>query len=108
QGFGYYWRARSNAVLDSAVEKGLAVPHYVKLIEVIGKDTLTSTDKKWLKEAYGYLGSYEANTEKDYPEAISYFEKLLEIDPSNETVVKNIRILEKYADVKNKDANDSN
>ncbi|HEX6333600.1 MAG TPA: hypothetical protein VFZ78_05185, partial [Flavisolibacter sp.] len=51
--------------------------------------------KKWTIEAYGYLAAYEANTMKDYSEAIGYFEKLLEVDPGNESAKKYIEILEK-------------
>jgi lipoprotein NlpI len=46
-------------------------------------------------EAYGYLAAYEANTEKDYSEAIGYFEKILEVDPGNNDAEKYIAILEK-------------
>jgi len=102
QGFGYYWRARANAAIDTTMEQGLAIAHYQKLVDVIAGDTLTDTDKKWMKEAFGYLAGYAANTEKDYPEAISYFEKLLEIDPADEQVQRNIDILEKNLEMKNK------
>lgn len=95
QGYGYYWRARSNAAIDTTMEQGLAVPHYLQLIEMINKDSMSASDKKWLKEAYSYLASYETNTEKDYPEAVSYFEKLLEVDPANDQARKYIEILEK-------------
>lgn len=107
QGFGYYWRARANARIDTAMEKGLAVPYYLSLIDVIAKDTLTNTDRKWMKEAYGYLASYEANTEKDYAKAINYFEKLMIIDPSNEQIERNIKILEKNIEIMNKNESDS-
>ena len=107
QGFGYYWRARANARIDTAMEKGLAVPYYLNLIDVIAKDTLTNTDRKWMKEAYGYLASYEANTEKDYAKAINYFEKLMIIDPSNELIERNIKILEKNIEIMNKNESDS-
>jgi tetratricopeptide (TPR) repeat protein len=107
QGFGYYWRARTNARIDTSMAKGLAVPYYLNLLEVIAKDTLSSTDTKWMKEAYGYLASYEANTEKDYGEAINYFEKLMVIDPSNEQVARNIKILEKNIEIMNKNENGS-
>ena len=107
QGFGYYWRARANARIDTAMEKGLAVPYYLNLIDVIAKDTLTNTDRKWMKEAYGYLASYEANTEKDYAKAINYFEKLMIIDPSNEQIERNIKILEKNIEIMNKNESDS-
>lgn len=95
QGYGYYWRARSNAAIDTAMEQGLAVPHYLQLIEKINKDSMSASDKKWLTEAYAYLASYETNTEKDYPEAVTYFEKLLEVDPANDQARKYIEILEK-------------
>lgn len=97
QKFGYYWLARSNAAIDTAMTEGRAVPHYQKLIEVIGTDSLaslTATDKKWLTESYSYLAAYETNTEKDYKEAIDYFSRVLEIDPANDNAKKYITILE--------------
>jgi tetratricopeptide (TPR) repeat protein len=100
QGFGYYWRARSNAALDEEMKQGLAVPYYGKLIEMLNRDSLSlsSTDKKWLIEAYGYLAAYETNTEGDYAEAITYFDRLLEIDPENENAKKYMAILEESLD----------
>ena len=95
QAFGYYWRARSNVAIDTAMAEGLAVPHYQKLIEVLAKDSVNSNYKKWMSEAYGYLAAYEANTQKDYAEAIGYFEKVLNVDPENENARKYITMLEK-------------
>lgn len=96
QGFGYYWQARSNALLDTNMAKGSAIPHYENLIRVIEKDTAASdTDKKWLIEAYNYLAAYQTNTLKDYAAAIAYFEKVLEVDPGNEDAQRYIAILKK-------------
>jgi tetratricopeptide (TPR) repeat protein len=95
QGFGYYWRARSNVAIDTAMALGLAVPYYQKLIEVMQTDTANASYKKWMTEAYGYLAAYEANTKNDYAEAIDYFEKVLQIDPENESAKKYIAILQK-------------
>lgn len=95
QSFGYYWRARSNAALDKEMKDGLAVPHYQKLAEVMQNDTANANYKKWLIEAYGYMAAYKANTEKNYPEAIGYFQKVLEVDPENADAKKYIAILEK-------------
>lgn len=95
QTFGYYWRARSNAAVDSAIEKGTAIPHYLKLVEVAEKNFEDANNKKWLVEAYGYLAMYKANTEKDYASAIDYFKKLKTVDPNNKDVDKYISILEK-------------
>ena len=94
QGFGFYWRARSNAAIDTTMAEGLAIPHYTKLVTMIADDTLTSTNKKWMLEAYSYLAAYETNTEKDYQEAIGYFDRILEIDPENDNAKKYISILE--------------
>ena len=95
QAFGHYWRARSNGVLDKDMAQGLAVPHYQKVIEIAGKDTADANNRKWLVEAYAYLAAYETNTQKDYAEAIDYFEKLLTIDPENADAKKYIKVLEK-------------
>lgn len=95
QAFGHYWRARSNGVLDKDMAQGLAVPHYQKVIEIAGKDPADANNRKWLVEAYAYLAAYETNTQKDYAEAIGYFEKLLTIDPENADAKKYIKVLEK-------------
>ena len=95
QGFGFYWKARSDALIDSTMEKGLAIQPYMKLIEIAEKDTANDTNKKWLVEAYGYIAAYKTNTEKDYATAIDYFNKLLAVDPNNADARRYIDILEK-------------
>jgi tetratricopeptide (TPR) repeat protein len=95
QAFGYYWRARSNVAIDTTMTQGLAIPHYQKLVEVLQKDSTNANYKNWMTEAYGYLAAYEANTKKDYAEAIDYFEKVLAVDPENENAKKYISVLEK-------------
>lgn len=95
QSFGYYWQARSNASLDKDMKEGLAIPVYKKLIEVLQSDTTNANYKKWMVEAYAYLAAYEANTQKDYNEAVDYFEKVLEVDPDNADAKRYIAILEK-------------
>lgn len=96
QEFGYYWRARTNAMRDSSMEEGLAIPYYDQLIHVIEeKDTLSSTDKKWLVQAYGYKAAWETNEQNDYTAAIEHLNKVLEIDPVNDDAKRYIAILEK-------------
>lgn len=94
QDFGYYWQARSNAAIDSLMEKGSAIPHYIKVVEIGEKDT-SSNLKKHLIEAYGYLATYQANQLKDYEAAINYFEKILALDPENDQVKKYMEVLQK-------------
>lgn len=98
QSFGYYWQAKSRALLDKDMAEGSAVPAYQKLIEVLGKDTTDANYKKWMVEACGYLAAYEANKEKDYKEALVYFGKMLEVDPDNEDAKKYTAILEKQVE----------
>jgi tetratricopeptide (TPR) repeat protein len=95
QAFGYYWRARSNAAIDTAMETGIAIPHYENLVKVASKDTANATNKRWLIQAYGYLAAFKANKYKQYAEAIAYYNKLLELDPSNAAALKYKEMLEK-------------
>jgi tetratricopeptide (TPR) repeat protein len=95
QSFGYYWQAKSKALQDKEMKQGLAVSAYEKLIDVLQKDTTDANYKKWMVEAYGYLAAYEVNTEMDYAQAVNYFEKVLQVDPDNESAKKYIAMLEK-------------
>lgn len=94
QVYGHLWQARSRAAIDTSMEQGLAVPHFQKLVEVAVKDSVAN--KYVLLEAYGYLGSYEANVTKDYPRALQYFEKILQVEPGNEQTVKYAELLRKW------------
>ncbi len=96
QVFGYYWRGRSNAAMDSTMELGLAIPYYFKVVE-IGETDTTGNSKRQLIEAYGYLAGYEANEKKNYTKAIEYFEKLIQLDPDNEQAKKYVQILKEAA-----------
>ena len=95
QSYGYYWQARVNAARDEGMKEGLAIPHYEKLIEVLQKEDMTESNKRWLLEAYNYLAAYETNTAKNYEEAIGYFEKVLELNPEDEEAKKYKAMLEK-------------
>ncbi|HEX4958609.1 MAG TPA: hypothetical protein VFV46_10555, partial [Lacibacter sp.] len=91
---GPLWQARCNAVMDSTMEMGLAVPHYKKLVEVAGVDT--ATNKSYLLTAYGYLASYEANVTKDYEQSLLYFEKMLTLEPDHKDALRYAGILKKW------------
>ena len=100
---GYYWRAKSNALLDSTMENGLAIPHYEKVIEMGLADT--AKNKSLLIQSYGYIGAYEANVKKDFEFALEEFQKILELDPGNDDAMKYRDILEKWvkSEVRNSD-----
>lgn len=100
QSFGYYWQAKSKALEDKDMTQGLAIPAYQKLIEVLEKNPNDANYKNWTVEAYAYLAAYQVNAQKNYAEAISLFEKLLQVDPENADAKKYIAILEKNLDDK--------
>lgn len=104
QSFGYYWQAKSKALQDSAMEKGIAVPSYEKLVEVLQKDTTDANYQKWLIEAYGYLAAYEVNSQKNYKKGIGYFKNILAVDPGNDDAIKYIGILEENLKVADSNA----
>jgi Tfp pilus assembly protein PilF len=95
QTFGYYWKARADIAMDTTMELGLAVPSYQEVIKLSKDDSTGHPNKRWLIEAYGYLAAFEANTEKNYPGALEYLEKLLVLDPDNKTAKKYVEILKK-------------
>ncbi|MET0464318.1 MAG: tetratricopeptide repeat protein [Chitinophagaceae bacterium] len=93
--YGYYWQARSNAAIDTAMAEGLAIPYYQQLLQSIDSVNPGASEKKWMIEAYNYMAAYETNTKKDYAAAIGYFKKIVELDPANENAPKYIQMLEK-------------
>ena len=95
QDFGYYWRARADVAIDTAMTTGMAIPQYMHLIDICTKDTTNKTNRKHLIESYGYIAAYRANAQKDYAGAIDYFEKLLALDPGNSDAERYITILKK-------------
>lgn len=92
--FGCYWRAQSNAAIDTSLIEGLAVPHYIRVTEIGEKDK--EKNKKMLLKAYGYLGGYEANTRKDYVQSLMWFEKYLELDSENADAKRYAETLRKW------------
>jgi len=96
QEYGYYWRAKSNAAIDTAMQEGLAIPHYLKVIEMAEKDTANDVNRKRLIEAYAYIASFKANHDKDYTASKEYFEKVLALQPNNEDAKRYVGILEKF------------
>jgi tetratricopeptide (TPR) repeat protein len=91
--FGYYWSFRTYSDLDSTMEKGLAIPDAIKFIELAGADKIKN--KTTLITANGYVAGYYANIKKDFPTAIQYIDKIIEIDPANTDAIKNKEILQK-------------
>lgn len=85
---GYLWRAKSNTQLDASNEKGLAKPYYEQFVSLVKPEELEK-NKKDLIEAYSYLG-FQAMKLKDTPTAKQHWQKVLELEPSNEKAKKAI------------------
>ena len=91
--FGHFWRARMQTLLDPNREKGLAMPYYEAAAEILSKDTTKNV--KELIECYDYLGYYymlQSEKSKNNNELLkiskSYWQKIIELDPTNATAVK--------------------
>ena len=75
------------------MEKGLANDDFLKMIAIAEKDK--DKFKNVLITSYGYLAGYSANIKKDRPTAISYLDKILEIDPANKDAQDSKEVLKK-------------
>jgi tetratricopeptide (TPR) repeat protein len=91
--YGYYWSFRSLSVVDSTMEQGLAIADATKFIEVAEVDKVKN--KSTLVTAYGYMAGYNANVKKDFAAAITFLDKIIQIDPANADAIRNKEILQK-------------
>ena len=77
---GYVYKVRIANIMDPEAANNLAKPYQEKVIEYGEKDK--EKNKKYLSDAYNYLGYYSLRT-TDTAKAREYFQKTLEIDPAN-------------------------
>jgi hypothetical protein len=89
--YGWRWQALSRSRIDTAMEQGLAVPSYQKLLEIADKDRVKY--KSEFIEAAGYLAGYANNILKNKDSALVYVNKILEVDPTNEAWQKTQQLL---------------
>lgn len=89
---GYFWRARVNSLLDPNTTIGLAKPWYDQVISIL--ESNPGKSPKDLIEAYVYLGVYFIKTD-DIKGSKVYWNKIIEIDPSNADALKYKDLIEK-------------
>lgn len=90
--FANFMRARINSSLDPETTEGLAKPYYEALATSLAANTnRDNTDNIRLVEAYRYLGYYYL-VKNDKANADIYWNKVLEIDPENETAKQALSI----------------
>ncbi len=77
----YLFRARIYSNLDPDTKEGLAKPFYELLVEKASADSVKYN--RDILEAYNYLGYYYL-VNKQYCESLSYWDKIVGLDPANE------------------------
>ena len=94
---GYLWCARSKQAQDDSVNsKGLAVDAY-KILADKARQIDSVRYKSQAIAAYFFLVQYYNDIAKDKPTAISYLDKVLEVDPANADAMRFKDILSKPA-----------
>lgn len=81
--YGYLWCARAKQAMDTAMTQGIAVAPYEKLAEM-GTKLDSVKYKAQVINAYMYLAQYYNDAKKDSKTALSYVDKILAIDPTNQ------------------------
>jgi len=82
---GNFWRARVNSLRDPETTQGLAKPYYEAALSIL--EQKPDSIKSVLVECNSYLGYYYF-VKEDYNQSKLYWNKILEIDPGNETATK--------------------
>jgi tetratricopeptide (TPR) repeat protein len=90
---GYFWRARTNSLLDPETTVGLAKPYYEKALEFFIANP--TKFQKEIIEVYSYLGFYYFIKE-DYQTSKLYWKKIFEIDPSNSKALEALKGMDKF------------
>lgn len=88
-----FMRARLATFMDPESTQGLAKPFYEKLISLLEpKSNLDEADKSRLGRAYHYMGYYYMLNNNN-ESSKTYWNKLLQIDPSNEMAKEALKSL---------------
>lgn len=94
--FSHYMIGKANWAVDSTMEQGLANPHFEKAIQLGEVDK--AKYKNQLIPSYKYFIAYYVNVAKDKDVALSFCDKVLEVDPndkeatSNKTLIANMNL----------------
>lgn len=84
--YGYDWIVNNYKILDSVNANSKLVPALVDEFEFSAKDT--SKYRKYYMASAGSLLNYYANEAKDKDKALLYVGKMIELDPTNESLKK--------------------
>lgn len=84
--YGYEWTFNNQKVLDSNFTENKLIPAATEYFQFAEKDT--AKYKRQYLAAAGFLLGYYANTAKDGVKALEYLDKMLLLDPTNESLLK--------------------
>jgi tetratricopeptide (TPR) repeat protein len=87
--FGYYMVGKANWGIDTTMVLGLANASFEKAILVGEAATDKSKIKNQLLGSYKYLVAWAANVKKDKELALSYSDKALLVDPTDQEIISN-------------------
>lgn len=84
--YSMFWRARVGTMMDPDASQGLAQPFYEELVGVItAKPEMDKADIARLKEGCNFLMVYYLKIKDDVARSKEFAEKILVVDPENET-----------------------
>ena len=92
---GYYMMGKSYWGIDTVMAYGLANNSFTRAIEVGEAYPDKTKIVGQLMTAYKYFIAYSANVEKNYPQAVSYCDKGLLVDPNDQELKANKEALSK-------------
>ncbi len=93
--FGYYMIGKANAVIDSTGALSLAVPSYMKAIQIGEASTDKEKVKNQLSGAYKYFIEFYYNVKKRQDSALVYLEKALALEPTDTQLIANKEFISK-------------
>jgi len=97
---GYFWRGRSCGQLDLDAKNGLATPYYQKYVELAEADSVNASKyKNNLIEANSYL-AFSSYVKRDCKASISFWNKVLILDPTNKQAKESIESIKNSKDCK--------
>ncbi len=85
--YGYLWCARSKQAQDTAMTQGIAVDAY----KILAEKAAVIDSGKFKSQAIAanfYLVQYYNDIKKDRETAVSYLDKVLELDPANADAIR--------------------
>lgn len=84
--YSLFWRARVASMMDPEATQGLAQPFYEELFGIIdAKAEKDNADIARVKESGNFLMVYYLKIKDDVPRSKEFAEKVLVVDPENET-----------------------